>query len=306
MGLPAASSIPGWGESAGLWIKRRPMTAALYIASVVGAVALYMMMPRRGYTPVRFGFLLGACSLGGLWLFLGRELPAITGLPDAAAGYYYLFGAIAIAAAARVITQSKPVYSALWFVMVVLAVAGLFLTLEAEFMAFAMVIIYGGAILVTYVFVIMLAADSGDASDEDTPEYDRLPREPVAAIAVGFLMLSLLLSVFAMHSEDGSTFPQNYQAQSESDAFVITNELTQRPVTELEAKIKARNPDAVMPADLAKKDKLDNIEKVGLDLFKSHPLGLELAGVILLVAIIGAVVIAKKRVEDDALIQEEG
>ena len=114
MGLPAASSIPGWGESAGLWIKRRPMTAALYLASVVGAVALFMMMPRRGYTPVRIGFLLGASSLGGLWLYLSQYLPSLTGLPEPALGYYYLFAAIAIASATRVITQTKPVYAALW------------------------------------------------------------------------------------------------------------------------------------------------------------------------------------------------
>lgn len=275
------------------------MTAALYAASVVGAVALFLMMPRRGYTPVRIGFLMGACALGGLWLYLSQFLPAVTGLADAAQGYYYLFGAIAVGAATRVITQSKPVYAALWFVMVVLAVAGLFLTLEAEFMAFALIIIYGGAILVTYVFVIMLAADSGDSQrDEDEPEYDRLPREPVAAIAVGFLMLALLLNVFAMHSTEGNTFPQNGLAHSEPDAFVIANTLPNRAVNELEARIKARDPKAELPAELADKNRLDNIEKVGLDLFKSHPLGLELAGVILLVSLVGAVVIAKKRVED--------
>lgn len=275
------------------------MTAVLYTASVVGAVALYMMMPRRGYSPVRLGFLLGACSLGGMWLYLHQFLPVATGLPDAAEGYYYLFSAIAIGAAARVITQTKPVYSALWFVLVVLAVAGLFLTLEAEFMAFAMVIIYGGAILVTYVFVIMLAADSGDSQrDEDSPEYDRLPREPVAAITMGFLLLALLLTVFSMHSTGDATYPRNIEAAASPDAYIIANTLPNRAVNELDAKLKAKNPDAKLPADLASKDHLNNIEKVGLDLFESHPLGLELSGVILLVSLIGAVVIAKKRVQD--------
>ena len=275
------------------------MTAALYTASVVGAVALFLMMPRRGYTPVRIGFLLGACSLGGMWLYLSQYLPAVTGLPEPAQGYFYLFGAIAVGAAARVITQTKPVYAALWFVLVVLAVAGLFLTLEAEFMAFAMVIIYGGAILVTYVFVIMLAADSGDSQrDEDTPEYDRLPREPVAAICVGFLMLSLLLSVFAMHSESGSSYPKNFWSRGQSDGDVIKYTLTDRSINKLEAQLKERNPDAEIPEALANKNNLENIEKVGLILFESHPLGIELAGVILLVSLIGAVVIAKKRVDE--------
>ena len=283
------------------------MTAALYIASVVGAVALYLMMPRRGYTPVRIGFLLGACSLGGLWLFLYKDLSANLGLPDAVAGYYYLFGAIAVGCASRVITQTKPVYAALWFVMVVLAVAGLFLTLEAEFMAFAMVIIYGGAILVTYVFVIMLASDSGASEGEDAgPEYDRLPREPVAAIATGFLLLALLLTVFTMHSTGNATYPKNAEAQSDSDAFVIQHKMPNRAINELEQKILDRNPDAKLPRELGDKTKLDNIEKVGLDLFESHPLGLELAGVILLVSLIGAVVIARKRVDETPNSQGQG
>ena len=283
------------------------MTAALYIASVVGAVALYLMMPRRGYTPVRIGFLLGACSLGGLWLFLYKDLSANLGLPDAATGYYYLFGAIAVGCAARVITQTKPVYAALWFVMVVLAVAGLFLTLEAEFMAFALVIIYGGAILVTYVFVIMLASDSGGSERDDTgPEYDRLPREPVAAIATGFLLLALLLTVFTMHSTGDATYPKNAEAQSDSDAFVIQHKMPNRAINELEQKILERNPDAKLPTGLGDKTKLDNIEKVGLDLFESHPLGLELAGIILLVSLIGAVVIVRKRVDETPNSQGQG
>jgi NADH-quinone oxidoreductase subunit J len=64
-----------------------------------------------------------------------------------------------------------------------------------------MVIIYGGAILVTYVFVIMLAAQAGgqaaaEGQDPQTsPLYDREAREPAAAVIVGFLLLAVLLSI---------------------------------------------------------------------------------------------------------------
>jgi NADH:ubiquinone oxidoreductase subunit 6 (subunit J) len=44
---------------------------------------------------------------------------------------------------------------------------------------------------------------------------------------------------------------------------------------------------------------LDNVERVGFDLFRSHPLGLELAGVILLVALVGAVVIARQKIGEE-------
>src|SRR5690606_37053753 len=172
------------------------MTWALYIASVVGAVSLYLMMPRQGFNPRAFGALLGAMSLGGLWIWLAATALPNTGLPSGALPYYYIFSALAIGSAVRVITHPRPVYSALWFVLVVLASAGLFLLLTASFMAVAMVIIYGGAILVTYMFVIMLAAQTGDAADQaDVADYDRVAREPVAAIAAGFVLLAVLLTV---------------------------------------------------------------------------------------------------------------
>ena len=77
------------------------------------------------------------------------------------------------------------------------ATAGLFVLLEAEFIAAALVLIYAGAILVTYVFVIMLASQAG-SDDKPTPaqkmvEYDHVSREPLAAAAVGFALMGVLL-----------------------------------------------------------------------------------------------------------------
>ncbi len=262
------------------------MEYALYTATVLGAGALLLMMPTaQSHGGVRkLGALLGAVTLGGLWLGLGRFLPERLGLSIAAFGYQYVFSGLAIIAAVRVITHTKPVYSALWFVMVVLSSAGLFLTLEAEFMAIAMVIIYGGAILVTYMFVIMLAAAAGDSENpEASPNYDRVAREPFAAVVVGFLLLAVLLSVVFKPMQP------NAAAKAPSDAEVIATILPDRPAARLAAEL-GESP--ALPTD-----RLDNIEQVGLDLFRGHPLGIELAGVILLVSLIGAVVIAKQRVE---------
>jgi NADH-quinone oxidoreductase subunit J len=251
-----------------------------------------MMMPRQGYSPVRLGGLLGAVSLGALWLVLAPQLPADLGMPEYALPYYYLFSFLAIGSAVRVITHTKPVYAALWFVMVVLATAGLFLLLSATFMALAMVIIYGGAILVTYVFVIMLAAQSGDAQAPDSPSsYDRVSREPFAAVAAGFLLLAVLLSVaFGDHSPNPSA---SAEAMGQGDAQILQTELTRRPDRVLAQQL----GEASVPQAIAGPQRLTNVERVGMDLFKSHPLGLELAGIILLVSLIGAVVIARKRVE---------
>ncbi len=265
------------------------MEYALYIASVIGAIALTMMMPRRGHTPRTLGALLGAATLGGLWLFLA---PVAT-TEGAAMTYYYVFSGLAIAGAAGVVTHPRPIYSALWFIIVVLASAGLFLVMEAEFMAVAMVIIYGGAILVTYVFVIMLATQSGDPRQaEDAPTYDRVAREPVPAVAAGFLLLAVLLTV-AFDTDRIKPNPNTRgltadQIINGSKTLGLERILSDRPDARLAKRI---------GADHTIRMPLHNVERVGLDLFRGHPLGLELAGVILLVALIGAVVFARTPID---------
>jgi len=267
------------------------MIWALYIASAFGAVALLLMMPRRGFNPRAIGVLLAAATLGALWLYLGRSLPQVLGIDAAAMGYYYAFSGIAIFAAARMITHTRPVFSALWFIMVVLAVTGLLILLSAEFMAAALVIIYGGAILVTYLFVLMLAAppETPGSSTQATGDggYDRTAREPVLAVIVGHILLAALLTVFF------EPMTRNYDAADASDAVVIAEALTDRPAQRLADRFTGRGEP--IPADVqAEMLRLDNVERVGLDLFRSHPLGIELAGVVLLVALIGAVVMARQ------------
>lgn len=267
------------------------MQYALYIASGFGAIALFLMMPRAGYNPRRIGGLLGALTLGGLWLYLWDQLPGPIGFEPPVFAYYYIFSGLAIAAAVRVITHTKPVYAALWFVMVILASSGLFLVMEAEFIAAAVVIIYGGAILVTYLFVIMLASSAGDPTEpNDSPDCDRLAYEPVAAVAAGFLLLAVLLGVIFQPAG------ANRSAKGLSDRQVIGSVLTHRPAQRLGQHVAAQG-NATLPAAMADPDHLSNTERVGLDLFRSHPLGLELAGVTLLVSLVGAVVIARVRVD---------
>lgn len=268
------------------------MPEAIYIASVVGAIALYLMMPRHGYNPRTIGALLGAFTLGGFWLVAARQLPEAQQLGIAASGspYYYIFSALAIGASARVITHSKPVYAALWFVMVVLSSAGLLMILSAPFMAFAMVIVYAGAILVTYLFVIMLAAQAGGPeSCGEVPEYERVAREPATAVVVGFVLLASLLSVAFERMDPNPAATTNLTT--------IRNVLTRRAAVRYEQKL-APDQWTALEASILKPGELRNSERIGFDLFNSHPLGLELAGVILLVALVGAVVIARQQVSD--------
>ena len=126
-----------------------------YIATAVAALGLGMLLAaHRG--PVRMGGMV--LGLGGLiWLFIeAGQLPG--GVEDIASEVVFLiFALLAVASAVQMITQQRPVYAALFFVLVILATCGMLVLLEAFFMAFALVIVYAGAILITYMFVLMLA-----------------------------------------------------------------------------------------------------------------------------------------------------
>ena len=61
------------------------------------------------------------------------------------------------------VTFRNPVYCAIWFGMTLLGTAGLFLFIGAEFLAVATLVVYAGAILVTFLFVLMLAQPEGEA-----------------------------------------------------------------------------------------------------------------------------------------------
>jgi NADH-quinone oxidoreductase subunit J len=78
---------------------------------------------------------------------------------------FYVFAASAILSALMCITQRNPVASAFWLISTMLALAGIFVLLEAHFIAAVQVLVYAGAIMVLFLFVIMLLNLSGRVSD---------------------------------------------------------------------------------------------------------------------------------------------
>src|SRR4051812_35689133 len=131
----------------------------ILVLCVIAGVGTVLLLPSRRETSLsKVG---GAILLAAGLIFAALLVRMTAGEAKGGMGpYFWIFSAIAIIGAIRVVTHSKPVYSALYFVLTVFASAGLFLLLWAEFMAAALVLIYAGAILVTYVFVIMLAAEA--------------------------------------------------------------------------------------------------------------------------------------------------
>jgi NADH-quinone oxidoreductase subunit J len=226
----------------------------LYAIFAFGAAGLYLLLPQPGRSRTLIGGLLGLGALVCFFLLLGARVIRA----DSSAVFFYAFAAVAVAAAARVITHPKPVYSAVYFVLVVLAVAALLLVQEAEFLAVALVIIYAGAIMVTYLFVIMLAQQAG------SPVYDRHAREPFVAVFAGFL----LMSAIAGRAGD----------------YPVPERLESIPVS-------ASAPDApVLPPEAG------NTMQIGAVLMARYVVVVELGGVLLLVAMSGAVAMLRMRV----------
>ncbi len=287
----------------------------LYTGCVLGAIAIYLLLRPRPAALKPIAVILGLGALG--WAFGSSSAAVAVDRPNL---FFYIFSVIAIASAVRMITHRRPVYAALYFVMVVLSSAALFLLLEAEFMAFAMIIVYAGAILITYLFVLMLAHQAPQpGEDESQPDYDVVPREPAAAVAVGFIMLALLTDTIFQGVPQLPPPPSPREMQAE--AWQIVNMLpdriglaARREIDGFESfaggdrtvrilgdtayvnVIMEGSPEPVtVEAPLSALP--ENVERVGLALVADFPVSLELAGVILLMAMYGAVIFARRQIE---------
>jgi NADH-quinone oxidoreductase subunit J len=296
----------------------------LYGGCVLGALGVCLALPRRGLSPQIIGALIGALALGLVLLGLGLKAgPA--GLPNI---NFYIFAFIALGASLRVISHPRPVYAALYFILTILSSAGLYVLLSAEFMAFALIIVYAGAILITYLFVIMLATETPTADQvEALSEYDRYSREPVMATVVGFLLVAALTNMIGAGvsqltppttttvQRSINDLPGRVDEALRAAGLMSADETIAmqggEPIIELapgpgvpgrvtiaygEGRTKVlTTDDPKWPQDL----KLSNIEGVGFTLLRDHPGSIEIAGVVLLMAMLGAVVLAQKKVELD-------
>jgi NADH-quinone oxidoreductase subunit J len=98
-------------------------------------------------------------------------------------GVFYAFAALLIVAAALVVTTRNPVHAALWLVLSFFSAAGIWLLLQAEFLAIVLVLVYVGAVMVLFLFVVMMLDVNFDKLRERFKSYI-----PVAA-TVGILVL---------------------------------------------------------------------------------------------------------------------
>ncbi|MBT5381398.1 MAG: NADH-quinone oxidoreductase subunit J [Phycisphaerae bacterium] len=296
-----------------------------YIATLIAAIGLLLMLIARP-GPARVGG--GVVGLAGLaWLFVqAGALPG--GVEDVAADVLFLiFALIAIAAAVQMIVQQRPVYSALFFVLVVMSVCGVMVMLEAFFMAFALVIVYAGAILITYMFVLMLAQQASDSDSEgEIPSYDRISRDPVSAVFVAALFMAIVVAAtFSGLSDlapaaDGqarldadvallNSLPEQVRRDVLSTGVdVVLPESMRGTVSAQDGELRFTGVDSVGSKVAVPVSPPGNTSHVGWSLVAMFPASLELAGVILLMAMFGAVVLARREVEhaEEALAKGTG
>jgi NADH-quinone oxidoreductase subunit J len=172
-----------------LWLDiGSPSAWSIVVTLVVAAVAVYLLLPRPQPYPVLWGAAAGSV---GLLLVLFALLS--WGPFSVENVLFFLFAASAVGFGTLLVTQHDPARAALSFAMVVLSTCGLYLLQAAPFLMAATIIIYAGAIIVTFLFVLMLSQQHGLSSA------DYRSREALLSTVAGFVLLGSLLYVLRVN-----------------------------------------------------------------------------------------------------------
>ena len=167
---------------------------------------------------------------------------------------FYLFAALAVGASALVIAQRNPMYSVLLLIASFGALSGLYILLDAPFVAVAQIIIYAGAIMVLFLFVVMLL----NAPKEDAADWDRAhPLRMPGAARWGTLLAGLLVVQLASALMAVREYGTPVGAQSD-------------PTT------------------------VNSVADMGRAIFTRHTFAFEATSILILVAMVGAVVLARR------------
>jgi NADH-quinone oxidoreductase subunit J len=163
---------------------------------------------------------------------------------------FFLLATVAVAAALGMLIARSPVSSALWLVLNLFCVAGLYLTLNASFIGAIQILVYAGAIMVLFLFVIMLLNLSA------LPELKEIQWTAVGGFVLAMVALSQLLYVVALEFDLG-----------------------------------------VEPVEAEAAAEVGSAATLGEVLFTRYALHVEVAGILLLAATVGAVLLAQRRFE---------
>ena len=218
------------------------------LAAALGSVGMWLLLPRGRAAGRVAGGLFALVGLG----LLARQIPP---LGDWASDIvFYIVATVTVVSAAAAVTFRNPVYCAIWFALSLLGTAALFLMQGAQFLGVATVVVYAGAILVTFLFVLMLAQPAGSAF------YDRLSWDTPWAALTGIVLVGLLTVAVVGVFRSGDDVPPPAARFS---------------ATELEQGVLAGQ----------------HMAHLGRELFSRYLFAVEVGGTLLLVALVGAVAI---------------
>jgi NADH-quinone oxidoreductase subunit J len=178
---------------------------------------------------------------------------------------FVVFAALALTGALGVVLGRNPVHCALFLVLALVSVAVFFLQQDAQLLAAVQVIVYAGAIVVLFLFVIMLLGVDRQETLEEPIPYQR-----PAALALGVI---LLLEIFVLAGRTWATGA------------------TAPPERSLDGPIDGEN--------------LNNVERVARTLFTDYLWAFELTAALLVIAVVGGVVLAR-RSGQPAELRDEG
>jgi NADH-quinone oxidoreductase subunit J len=164
---------------------------------------------------------------------------------------FYILGFILVTSSLFVITARNPVHSVLFLILAFFNVAGLFVLLGAEFLAFILAIVYVGAVAVLFLFVVMMLDVSFDDLRKDAMQYI-----PVGLGVGGVLIAEFLLIILSWRD----------LAKGNEDSVPFVNPIGQEQAA-------------------------NNTEALGAILYTDYFLVFQISGMILLVAMIGAIVL---------------
>jgi NADH-quinone oxidoreductase subunit J len=173
-------------------------------------------------------------------------------IADVTSLLFYVFAAVLMMAALAVITAKNPVHSVFFLILAFFNAAGLFVLLGAEYIAMTLVVVYVGAVMVLFLFVIMML---------------NINFEKLRAGFISYLPLGLGVAVILF---------------AELAALLYGSILSPAPLSEVSSPI----PDAAQ---------ISNVHAIGRVLYTDYLIAFQLSGVILLVAMIGAIVLTHRQ-----------